>query len=330
MQAQVSSQQGFMGASGGWAHERFREHGLRAAALRSYDTLPRDVWEEWIAQVVMEAQIRLRAVQDLVSGGLTRPIENAMGKTMIRFHRVSDIQAATRSMDGVTRGLADRPDYISSLIPNHITHADFFFSLRELQASRNEGESLDTTQLRDAGRRVAESLEDALFNGAGVVVDGNQAAGYTTHGDRNTASFGTNGSWDQAAKTGENILDDVLTLIAAAETDRYYGPFAIYAPADAASNLRSDFKANSDKPTMQRLMEIDSIRTVQIVDQLASANVVLVQLTSDVVEMADGEGIQPVQWDSHGGFQTNFKVMAIQVPIVKSTHSGRSGVVHMS
>jgi len=35
-----------------------------------------------------------------------------------------------------------------------------------------------------------------------------------------------------------------------------------------------------------------------------------------------------VQWESNGGMKLNFKVMAIQVPYIKSTSDGVTGIVH--
>lgn len=328
-QAALSSQSGFVGSAGRWAAERFQAHGLSTDALRSYDTLRRDEWVHFLDEVVMEGMLRLRGVQDLVDRNLTRDVPNALGKTMIEFDRVSDTQDAEVSMDGISRANYDRPDFLNAQVPNVIAHKDFVLDLRTLSASRERGESLDTTQLRDAARRVAEKLEDLLVNG-GPTVAGNALRGYTTHPNRNTASFGTNGHWGASAKTGENILADVLTLKSGLEADRYYGPYAIYVPASASTKLDDDFKANSDKTIRQRVLEVDGVEQLRVIDKLATQNVLMVQLTSDVVELADGEGIQPIQWDAHGGFQLNFKVMAIQVPLVKATHSGRSGVIHMS
>ncbi len=63
-----------------------------------------------------------------------------------------------------------------------------------------------------------------------------------------------------------------------------------------------------------------------MVDKLAANTVVLVQLTSDVVRVINGLAPTTIQWDSVGGMLLNFKAMAIQVPQVRATQSGRSGI----
>jgi hypothetical protein len=63
---------------------------------------------------------------------------------------------------------------------------------------------------------------------------------------------------------------------------------------------------------------------------LPADTVLLVQMTSDVVDLVDGMPIQTVQWDTEGGFIHNYKVMTIQVPRVKSDYNNRSGIVKLS
>ena len=94
--------------------------------------------------------------------------------------------------------------------------------------------------------------------------------------------------------------------------------------------LMDDFKAESDKTILQRLQEIEGLSKITVVDQLAADEIVIYQPTSDVIQWAVGEEVQTVQWDVYGGMQVAFKVLGIQVPIVKSTASGQSGVYHLT
>ena len=43
-----------------------------------------------------------------------------------------------------------------------------------------------------------------------------------------------------------------------------------------------------------------------------------------------GADITTVQWESHGGMQINFKVMAIMVPQLRADFTGQTGIVHGS
>jgi len=325
----------FGGGSGKWAAERFMANmkagkGLTTDALRTLDTLRKDEWVFFDDTLIEEVSLRLRAVADLVERGLTRTIPNGMAKTMLEYEKTGDMFPAQLSMDGVTRTENDRLEFELHGLPLPIAHKDFWIHLRTLLASRERGEGLDVTQVRTCGRLIAELIESVLIQGTAKKYGGQSIYGYMTHPDRNTLSFGTNGAWSAAAKTGENILTDVQSLIAAAHADRKYGPYALYYPTDASVKMLGDFKANSDKSIRSRVAEVDDIVVARSLDQLPTANVLLVQLTSDVVQLVEGEPLQTVQWDVEGGMVVNFKCLTIQVPLIRSDVSERSGIVHMS
>lgn len=322
------------GASGRWAGEqllRALQSGkpMSASVLRTCDTLRKDEWKAFDEALVEEGVIRLRGVANLIAAGLTIPVANAMGKTLFEYEKMTDMEAAVVSMDGITRGDNDRVTFSLSNLPLPITHKDFNIHLRTLSASRERGEALDTTQSRVAGRLVAEQLEYMLYQG-GPTFGASVIYGLTTEPNRNTGAFGTNGNWAQAAKTGTNMLDDVLTMKAALESDRFYGPYWLDIPSTYSTEIDQDFKANSDKTIRQRLLEVDGLERITVVDQMPADNIVMYQATRDVVALVDGEGIQTIQWDIYGGMAVAFKAFAIQVPLVRADAQGRSGVYHMS
>src|SRR5690242_9366299 len=189
----------FKGAGGKWAGEQMMKAAregreLSPAVLRTADTLRHEEWLFLDDALTSEALIRLQAVADLISRGLTKPIPNSMGKTVYGYEKVTFMDPATVSMDGVTRTNNDRQEFLQANLPIPITHKDFFIHLRTLIASRNRGESLDTTQVSTAGRVVMEAQEKMLLQG-GKTFGGLPLYGYTTHPNRNTLSFGTNGAW---------------------------------------------------------------------------------------------------------------------------------------
>jgi len=217
------------GSSGRWAGERLLKalsagRLLTPSELRTLETLRKDEWKAFDEALVEEGLIRLRGVADLLAAGLTIPVANAMGKTILEYEKVTDMNPAETTLSGVARTEDDRPEFELGTLPLPITHKDFNLNLRHLVASRSRGEPLDTTQARVAGRKVSERLEQMLFLG-GPVFGGSTIYGYLTHPNRNQVSFVTNGSWELTAKTGSNILEDVLACITAAEADRYFGPY---------------------------------------------------------------------------------------------------------
>lgn len=324
----------FGSASGRWATSMlkaaaFAGKALNAQVLRTLDTLRHDEWKYFDEALIEEAVIRLVGVADLIGAGLVRNVPNALGKTVFGYEKITDMDEATISLDGLGRSANDKQEFDLNQLPLPITHKDFFLNLRNLIASRERGESIDTTQARTAGRVVAERLEKMLFQG-GPKFGGLSIPGYTTHPDRVTTGFGTNGDWGQAAKTGENMLADLQTMIAGLHAVRMFGPYWVYVPTDAGVKLAGDFKSNSDKSIMQRLSEVPGIKGIRVADQLPSSNVLLVQATMDTAAWVNGENLQTVQWDEAGGFILNFKAFAIGVPLIRSDADGRCGVYHMT
>jgi len=308
------------------------EADMNPYVLRPLTTLRKDEWIQFDAAVVRVARQRLNALQDLISRGLIVKIPNAMGVTVVQHETMNEMIAASVSMDGITRGKADRVLFSLVSTPLPIIHEDFWLSARALAAGRKIGAPLDTTMVEQATIQVVEKMEDLLLNGistADVFGFGSSTAtlyGYTTRANRNTVSIGTN--WD--VETGTNIIADVKSALNALHTDRMFGPYMVYVPSAYWVALMDDFKAHSDKTILQRIKEVPGVLDVKPCDLLSANNVLIVQLTSDVVDMLDGIRPMVVYWSDEGGMRLHFKVMAIYAPRVKVDYDNRSGVCHIS
>jgi hypothetical protein len=336
--AAVESGQSFrasMGSGGRWASERLlaamkagRE--FSAKELRTLDVLRKDEWIEYDSALTLEAQSRLRGVADLVAAGLVKTIPNGLGKTVLQYEKVSDIDPAVVSLSGMARGENDRPDILLTGLPLPITHKDWVVDIRTLMASRNRGEGLDLTMARLCARVIAEKIEQMLFLG-GPTFGGLPIYGYTNVPNRNLANFeAVGGLWSAAAKTGAQIIADVLTGIALLQGDRMFGPYGIYVPTTFALPLENDFKANGDQTIRDRILKIEGVKFLTVADSMLADHIAIVQMTSDVVELVEGEPLKTVQWDIEGGMGVKFKAMTIQVPLVKQgTYANRSGVCIM-
>lgn len=322
------------GAGGQWAAERFfraasEGRQLSSGELRTLDTLRHEEWKYFDDAIIAEAMIQLHGVADLIGAGMTKNVPNALGHTILAYEKMTFMQPASVSLDGNTQTEDDGQEFQMANLPLPITHKDWSLNLRTLMASRERGEPLDTTQSRTAGRVVGEMAEQMLFQGS-KVFGGMPIYGYMTAPNRNTASFGTNGSWAQAAKTGADFLADTLSMISKAQAKRMYGGYWLYVSRDASVNLDNDFKALGTLSVRQRLLQVEGIDKITTVDQLPTGNVILVQHTSDVVSWVQGEPLQTVQWDMNGGFRVRFKAWQIGVPLIRDDIQGRSGIVHMS
>ena len=328
--ASIDTGKSLMQGGGRWATERFAA-ALKAGAsigpnlLRTADTLHPNEWKHFDSVVVREGALRLRGIADLINLGLTMDVPNAMGKMLVEWDKITDMDDADVSLSGLDETPNTGLEFERDSIPLPITHKDFNINLRTLAASRNMGIPLDTTQAETAARKVGEKLEEMLFVG-GKTFGGKTIYGYLTHPHVNDVHFHDAETWDSATKDGEEIVVDVMAGISALEADRFYGPYRLYIPSAYNAKMETDFKAYSSLTIRQRLKNIDRITDVVTVDKLTADKVVLAQMTRDVVCLVNGEGIQTVQWDLMGGFNSKFKVFAIQVPLIRSDVEGRCGV----
>jgi len=327
------------GSGGRWATQQLKAaalagKALSCSALRTLDTLRHEEWKFFDDVLINEALIRLVGVADLIAAGLVRPVPNALGKTVFGYEKVTFMDEAEVSLDGVSRSPNDRQEFSLNQLPLPITHKDFFINLRELAASREKGEALDTTQVATAGRVVAEKAEKMLFQG-GKTFGGLPIYGYTTFPDRIVSvTFDSNLAWGTTGKTGPSILADVLAALTALSAQRQYGPFMIYIPTDAGVLIENDYTPTgstvSSQTIRQRIEAVPAIKGVRVADQLPSGSVVFVQMTADNIVWVQGESLQTVQWDEYGGFEINFKAFQIAVPLPRSDAQGRSGILHMT
>lgn len=318
----------------GTVAQRLLAANMDPMALRDNATLRKDEWEQLDTAVVEVARERLVAVQDLITAGLVFPVDNALGTLVVQHELASEMTAAEVTMDGVTRSRNDRVTFSLVSTPLPIIHHDFQITARHLAASRRMGQSMDVTQAGEASRQVSETMESLLFNGLtsgdtlGFGSSQAQLFGYTNRTNRNTVTLATD--WDASAATGETILDDVLSMITAAQADRRYGPYMVYVPTEYWVPLMDDFKSNSDKTIFQRLSELPGIIAVKVADKLSANNVLLVEFTRANVDLVVGMQPTTISWETQGGMVMFFKVMAIMVPRIKLDSNNSSGVVHLS
>ena len=290
-------------------------------ALRTNATLPRDAWEA-IDQTVLEVSgQRLNGIADLQSRGLVRNLDG-MGFMYDTWQTMSDSHAAEQSMSGLTQGAQNTADYDETTIPLPITHVDFQIPLRKLMAMEQRGTPLDTTMVAQATRKVIEKLEDTLFNGSTVVAAGNSLLGYMNYTDGNQITT-LAGGW---ATTPTNIEKDVALLTAELEGDRHWGPYVLYVHSTEWAALRLRDSTAGGINYLDILKGLSCIADVKPSDALASGDICLVELTRETIDMSVALDITVVEWETYGGMQSNFKVMAVMAPRCKSDYDGRCGI----
>lgn len=308
----------------GSAGKRFAASGFNVKVLRTLDLLRKDEWIRVDEAVVRVARSQLGAITDLRNAGLVRNL-GSIGVMLDQFEKVTEVDEAEQNMTGIAPGQRDLPEYTLATVPIPVTFRDFQVNIRVLEASRTRGAAMDTVTAEMCTRRVTEKLDDMVFNGSTIQVDGATILGYTTHGDRQTGSLGT--AWTTATTS---IIADVVSMISSLEAINYRGPYILYVPVDYKSELRNDYStAKGDRTFEERILAIEEIQAVNSTVSL-TAEVVLVQMTSDVVDLSVGQDITTVEWDEMGGLVSNFKIMAALAPRVKSSAIGENGVAHFS
>lgn len=308
------------------------------AGIHTNATLRRDEWKQLDAAVMGIAEYRLGGVNDLVSRGLVYNLGNGMGSTVLEWHDVGDALTAEMTMDGVTRAQNDRPKFQHNYLPLPITHVDYEINSRSLETSRNMGNGIDVTLAERAARRVAEHLENMLFTnttygyGETDSRSRNSIYSYVNFPDRNQLALSSNGgSWTATAATGATIVASVLAMKQTSINNYFYGPWQIYIPTAYETVLDEDYDAVTPGTTIrERIMKIDGINGIKVIDTLAADNVLMVQMTSDVVRLVRGLGMQNVEWQTEGRFITKYKVLTLQVPQIRSDQNGKTGIVHMA
>ncbi len=322
----------FQGNAYGSVAQRLLANNMNPEALRTNTTLRKEEWIRMDETVVQVARTRLVAVGDLMNAGLTFPLANPLGTTVLENERVSDLNAAEVNMDGVTRSANDRVTFDLTYLPIPIIHKDFQLSIRVLEASRRKGQTLDVTQGELAAEKVSEKIEQLLMNGSGsLTFGGGTLYGYTDFPQRTTGSF-SSGTWTASSATAASMVVDVLAMKSDAISDKHYGPWVLYVPTAYEVVLDEDYTSSTNTVTTirQRLEAIEKITKVQVVDTLTADNIVLVEMQQRSVRMVVGMQPAPTEWDSKGGMITNYKVMAIMVPQIRADQEGQSGIVHYS
>jgi hypothetical protein len=290
--------------------------------------------DEWIAlkagmQDIQYPQLRFYA--DLRAAVTGTRLSDAWGQTILRRQRMGDISGASIGMTPLRKSERDLPefDYVDTPLP--IIYKHFAIDIRELATSRRRGEGLNTITARKMTRKCAEETEDRA---TGVAASFSLGTGITLYGLTNHPNRNTKVLTNPATAVGwtpEDTLDEVLDMIQSAQNDDFNGPYILYYSRLWTKFLGGNFSPAYGGGTMwRRLEEIPDIGAgnVRRLNRLTGYQMVLVQMTDDVVEPIIGLEIQPVQYPNTDPFELQFAVISMLLTEVKSEANGNSGVVH--
>ena len=315
--------------SQGTIAERLAMAGGNISELRPLGLVPENVWREYDTAVQLVAQERFSLIADLHANNLVYDISsNPLARSEIRTTLVSDMSPAQLSMDADVNDVQDLPNFSYFSIPVPIAHKGFKVSIRDIKESESTRAPIDTTAAQVATRKVVELLEQTAINGSYNVGASRAGSlyGLTTFPQRNV--YALTAAWPSASPA--QILTDVRAMIQLAMNDFMYGPYMLYVPTTYWDVLNSDYDTTTatGRTVKRRIVEMDEIIDVKTNYYLTGNNVVLVQFTSDVIDVVNG--IQPtmVQWNENGGMSSLHKIISIMPVRLKHDANGNCGIVH--
>src|SRR5690606_33562787 len=89
----------------------------------------------------------------------------SIGSLLRVTERLSDFDEADVSFDGDTDPTSDRPNFEKDVVPVPVIAKDFRLNWRQLAASRERGDPLDTTGAELAARKVRDRLQKLITLG---------------------------------------------------------------------------------------------------------------------------------------------------------------------
>lgn len=280
--------------------------------------------DQTVVNVGME---RLVVTADLLARGLTYPLSDPLSVTQIEWEVVEQTGGAQRTMSPSARGENQLPKRDVRRLPVYLTTDDFSIGIRTLKMSQRVGQPLDTTLVEQATRRVNEAIEDSVINGVDFNVAGYSTPGLLSAPGANTHSLT---DWTLSGTTGETIRGEIMAMIEKAQGDKKYGPYVLYVGTAISNKLTADFKANGNDSILSRLQEIQAGGAnleIKSADLMPVKTAVLVQMTSDVIQIVDGQRPTVIPWTSVDGFTLHWMVMAIMIPRVRADYNDASGIV---
>jgi len=293
-------------------------------------TLRFQEWKQIDDAVIMSARRQMRVVADIRGAGLTYGIPNGMGKTVLVTQSMTDITDASISMDPSQTSEGDRPEFDLVNLPLPVVHKDFSFNARQIATSRNNGTPIDVSMAELSAKRVAEEVEkmtlgtlDSFTYGGGTVY------GFTNFPKRITATLTDPSS---SGWTPQTLIHEIIAMRQQSINRFYYGPWMVYVSPGWDQYLDEDYfhidaSVGTAQTLRERLKKVEGVQDIRTAHFLEDMQIVMVQMTSDVVRMVIGMDVTTLQWESIGGLKINFKVMAILVPQLRSTVTNIAGHV---
>lgn len=283
-------------------------------------------WEEVDNMTIAPSSYPLKFIPLLRSKGLVKKL-GGIGSLISTWYAASDITGASVNMTGQGNADNDLPDMAQSGVPIPVIFKPYTIDARQLEASRRSGDGLDLTALGATLRVINEKAEDLIVNGATTKLNGFSLYGVRTHPGRLTSTAA--GDFGTIA----NILPTINSMVSTLQSNLFYGPYSLFLSQDQWLEINSQYYgADSNITPLSRIEQNKLIASVDFLPAsvLASGELLMIQMTSDVIDMAEALPIQVREWTSGDGWQTNFKVLTVMAPRIKARYDAKVGIAHFT
>lgn len=306
------------------------------AALKAYSPLPRDAQELIDNAIQRVGRENLVIYSDLYDSGLTFPLPQWLALTTVTAGRLGESGHAQVGMvPGTTRGERQMVDLAEWSTPVFSIWDDWELDAKTLATADRANYPLDPTLAEGATRAVNEKLEDITLNGlkdsAGdnILVYGLPVYGLLNAPNANTYTYTGGVAWDNPAKTGGEIVADVINMIKTAEAAFYRGPWTLYISTAYGFKLALDYTTGYPGTILQRLQQLPGL-TIKVVDTLADDQTILMKKSTNVFDFMVGMLPTSFSWPTNPQMPfsgVSSMVAAVIIPRPKYDYNNKSGIL---
>jgi hypothetical protein len=282
-----------------------------------------------IQEMITEVRRRkLNGIADLQSSGLTFPVN--IGDQIVGTENINEFADAEQEQNPSGYDNEDTV-YSETYVPNPITHKSFGVPWRQQGFNYKS-----SAGLKESMRKVAERLEETLFNGnSKISVNFGGVAqpiyGYTTHPDRGTATIS---DWSVEANN-DAIVNEVISNVGTMFKDQggvELGSVVLYFPKNFKEAMDRDYSSvKGDLTVAERIMKIPEIKDVKFAEKLDDSNVMYVEMSDRTIQLAVASDIVSVPHVKTNPMASQvMTTYAAMVQIIKSDSNGNTGILHAS
>jgi hypothetical protein len=307
--------------------------------MRANTPFPRDSQEIIDSEIIRVGRQGLVIADDLLDSNLSKPLPNWLSLTTYTSQRASEAGRAQVGMTPNTRGERQVADLSEYSVPVFCVWDDWEFDARTLATAARIGMPINTDMVEQATRNVNERLEAIFLHG---VLDGDDGVsgaavkfydlpvyGLLNAPNANTYAYTGGVAWDDAAKTGADILADIINMLEALDADNFTGPYTLYVPTSYSFKFMGEYATGYPRTILSRLQEIPGL-TIKVAPSLPANRTILIQKTRNVFDILVGMTPTSFSWDTNP--QQPFSgvssmVCAVIIPRPKYDYTNQSGIL---